>query len=410
MSMAKSKGQNKGKTKQKSQSVAPSVVDEEDVFEFSASEEEVFSGDENQTWEVSAIVGEEVTVIGESYYEVKWHNWKRSDGSNTTWVRANNRDDDVISKTDLPKKWTEKMGRQGRERAERSLDVNIAAITFSPLHDRLTAEKADAVEYKWERFLKQHGTNEKGNLLPIDLDSDLVPVVADANADVEMGERYDPGAQKVVYISSFPKRHKTAARNKVSQEPRDVSLEIFKTRNNRGWGVRATKKLQKGWVIGIATGKLKFSGEPEERGPDAVELDPEGDAVMQELDDGDVDGYWFNLDWDGSDTLSFSAYRHGNWTRFVNHSCEPNMRYVTVRRGELVNVPGAEGTQEDLTYVAMVTTQDVPQRTELTVDYLQGSRRARKGGEMKGKGKAKGTEILEECRCGAARCRGSVWD
>jgi histone-lysine N-methyltransferase SUV39H len=43
--------------------------------------------------------------------------------------------------------------------------------------------------------------------------------------------------------------------NRVAQKPRDVPLQIFKTKH-RGWGVRTPKALPKGKVIGIFTGSV----------------------------------------------------------------------------------------------------------------------------------------------------------
>jgi hypothetical protein len=47
-----------------------------------------------------------------------------------------------------------------------------------------------------------------------------------------------------------------ACGNCVAQRARDVPLEIFKTRDGRGWGVRAGEALPAGRVLGLYTGEL----------------------------------------------------------------------------------------------------------------------------------------------------------
>lgn len=43
----------------------------------------------------------------------------------------------------------------------------------------------------------------------------------------------------------------------MAQRPRDIAIEIFKTRRN-GWGARATEPLPKGKVLGLYTGYVPF--------------------------------------------------------------------------------------------------------------------------------------------------------
>jgi hypothetical protein len=49
------------------------------------------------------------------------------------------------------------MKEEGRQKAEKSLDVNLMTISSSPAHDKLTAEKAEWVKYKKEAFLRNEG-------------------------------------------------------------------------------------------------------------------------------------------------------------------------------------------------------------------------------------------------------------
>lgn len=45
--------------------------------------------------------------------------------------------------------------------------------------------------------------------------------------------------------------------NRASQKPRTIPVEIFKTKM-RGWGVRFTKRVAKGQVLGFYTGFVKY--------------------------------------------------------------------------------------------------------------------------------------------------------
>lgn len=47
--------------------------------------------------------------------------------------------------------------------------------------------------------------------------------------------------------------------NRVSQRPRDFPVDIHKTTNKRGWGVRSSVLLPKGKVIGLYTGCVSLS-------------------------------------------------------------------------------------------------------------------------------------------------------
>ncbi|KAI0666231.1 hypothetical protein C8Q78DRAFT_1060316 [Trametes maxima] len=173
--------------------------------------------------------------------------------------------------------------------------------------------------------------------------------------------------------------------NRVAQLPRDIPIEIFRTREC-GWGARATIPLRKGKVAGIYTGQL----------------------IRREEADRRIDerrSYIFDLDFregadDEEDTERFSVDGHayGNWTRFVNHSCEPNMRVFPVVWDTIpeLNQP----------YLAFVATEYIPARTELTIDYDP------KAGEearvSKQKGRPETPPGARECKCGTDSCRGWV--
>lgn len=82
-------------------------------------------------------------------------------------------------------------------------------------------------------------------------------------------------------------------------------------------------------------------------------------------------------------------------TRFINHSCEPNLR-IFARVGD-----HADKHIHDL---ALFAIEDIPKGDELTFDYVNGlddmdsdARDPAKQGDM------------TKCLCGSAKCRGFLW-
>ena len=76
-------------------------------------------------------------------------------------------------KTGIVKKWRDKMEAQGQRKAQESLSVNLATISHSPAHDKLTAEKAEAVEYKRREWKRQNEGKPGGGLI-VDWEKDII--------------------------------------------------------------------------------------------------------------------------------------------------------------------------------------------------------------------------------------------
>ncbi|KZV65837.1 SET domain-containing protein [Peniophora sp. CONT] len=216
--------------------------------------------------------------------------------------------------------------------------------------------------------------------------------------------------------------------NRVAQWPRDVPLEIIKTAQC-GWGVRTPIHLPKGKILGMYTGDLSRRDEGDE--DDSYDGDSSRDAsssdgdTTYDIEDSDDSGatasgrggkkgrtrnrkrspatierqlresYEFNLDWDEAQHWVVGAYQRGNWTRFVNHCCEPNLRVFSMTYD---TDPNAKHLP---TYLVFVTKTDIPANTELTVDYNPNcAGMPRKNMPMAN------TSNPEACYCGAAKCRG----
>ncbi|KAF4619229.1 hypothetical protein D9613_004892 [Agrocybe pediades] len=169
--------------------------------------------------------------------------------------------------------------------------------------------------------------------------------------------------------------------NRVSQKPRRIPIEIFKT-TKHGWGVRSPKDIKKGQVLGLYTGLVMTR------------------ADAENLED---HAYHFPLDHsDGSspanELYSVDARTQGNWTRFINHSCAPNVIVYTV----VHDTPPNSG----LPFIAFVAVEDIPARREFTFDYSPKDSMAyhTSGGKAKKK-KPKGATT---CHCGTLVCRGYI--
>ncbi|KAH7913745.1 hypothetical protein BJ138DRAFT_1171124 [Hygrophoropsis aurantiaca] len=170
--------------------------------------------------------------------------------------------------------------------------------------------------------------------------------------------------------------------NRVAQRPRDIAIEIFKTKHC-GWGARAVEDLPKGKVMGMFTGQL-VRREHIENLPDS-----HANYIF------DLDGTEAKGEANPGDKYSVDAFECGNWTRFVNHSCEPNMKVYSVVFDTVssMNAP----------YVAFVAMKYIPAQTELTIDYDPYA-----GEEAVSVGKSKAAPNAKPCWCGAERCRGWV--
>ncbi|KAN0076899.1 histone-lysine N-methyltransferase [Tylopilus felleus] len=166
--------------------------------------------------------------------------------------------------------------------------------------------------------------------------------------------------------------------NRVVQRPRDVGIEIFDTRRC-GWGVRALEDIPRGKVLGTYAGMLV-------RRDEVDELPEEHQGYLFDLDSTEV-----RNSENFGEKYTVDSYECGNWTRFVNHSCSPNMQVYCVVYDTIpyVNMP----------YVAFVASIDILAGTELTIDYCPYAEIDRKG-----KRPAKGGD----CRCESVVCRGWI--
>ncbi|KII87412.1 hypothetical protein PLICRDRAFT_177161 [Plicaturopsis crispa FD-325 SS-3] len=189
---------------------------------------------------------------------------------------------------------------------------------------------------------------------------------------------------KVIECNKYCRCSPAMCTNRVAQRPRDVPVEIFKT-EYCGWGARLGVDVERGCVLGIYTGKLMRVTRREDA-ESAVNkrylFNLDGDENVEEVEDG---GY------------TVDSHECGNWTRFINHSCDPNTVVYSVVYD---TVP-----EMRMPYHAFVAKTDIPMHTELTFDYDPAKTEAALKVKGKGKGKPKIPQGAEQCFCGAANCR-----
>lgn len=174
-------------------------------------------------------------------------------------------------------------------------------------------------------------------------------------------------------------------RNKNVQFGRTVELEIFKTGSNRGWGLRCKERLYEGQFIDTYRGEVITDEEATCR-EDAASSKEIKSSYLYSLDK-----FAESEDLAPEDIYVVDGEFMGGPTKFMNHSCEPNLRQYTVSYNK--NDPRVY----DLAFFAC---RDIEAGEELTFDYLD----------------KEDTEPIDDpgegavpCLCGAENCRRWLW-
>lgn len=172
-----------------------------------------------------------------------------------------------------------------------------------------------------------------------------------------------------------------------------AKLDVFRTGDARGFGVRARQKLKKGTFVCCYLGELLNEAATSSR---AIWYDHDlGTNYVMDLDESvrvvdkhagpqppveETDSTTYDYD------LAVDAMSCGNVARWLNHSCEPNTEKIFVFDG------GGEKRAAPVPRLAFFTSKDVEKGTELTwnYEYTQGCV----------------AHCAWECFCGAAGCKG----
>lgn len=197
-------------------------------------------------------------------------------------------------------------------------------------------------------------------------------------------------SRRVIYECNKKCNCGPKCKNRNVQFGRKVRLEIFKTRG-RGFGLRCPEPLRKGQFIDTYVGEVVTDAEADRR-------EEEARAVG-----GSKGSYLFGLDkfTDGQNVVVEQCFVvdgqfMGGPTRFINHSCDPNVQMHTVSYNK------NDYYVYDLAFFAA---ENIPANTELTFDYLD-KEEANNDGDVESS-QQKQTRV--ECRCGAENCRGYLW-
>ncbi|KAH8662835.1 structural basis For the product specificity of histone lysine methyltransferase, partial [Tricladium varicosporioides] len=184
--------------------------------------------------------------------------------------------------------------------------------------------------------------------------------------------------------------------NKVVANGRTIPLAIFKTEDGRGWGVKSTYKIKKGQFVDKYVGEI-ITAEETERRREASEHAQKKNIYLFELDK-----FKGNADQDASlaETLFVDGEFKSGPTRFINHSCDPNLRIFA-----RVGAPAMKRFH-DLAFFAI---KDIEAGVELTFDYIDGDDEEELKLLNKDKRNKKTKAMMTKCLCKAKNCRGYLW-
>ncbi|KAF2114828.1 hypothetical protein BDV96DRAFT_460006, partial [Lophiotrema nucula] len=148
-------------------------------------------------------------------------------------------------------------------------------------------------------------------------------------------------------------------------------FELRQTRS-RGIGVYTKSSFKTGDVLGWYAGEVKPVNE--------YGGDDYGNDYLMELEIGEIPESSSRLgsEYEPTNHVIIDSKNIGNWTRFINHSCEPYASFVIRRIG-------------DTRIMSVEAIDDIPAGAELTVNY---------GPDYYG------LETKKVCRCGTPSCVG----
>ncbi|KAK6258422.1 SET domain - like 1 [Theobroma cacao] len=165
--------------------------------------------------------------------------------------------------------------------------------------------------------------------------------------------------------------------NRVLQNGVGLKLEVFKTKN-KGWGVRAGEPILSGTFVCEYIGEILDEQEANNR---LTRYGRDGCNYMYNIDSHIND---MSRLIEGQVRYIIDATKYGNVSRFINHSCSPNL----VNHQVLVDSMDCQRA-----HIGLYASQDIAMGEELTYDYRY--------------------ELLPgqgyPCQCGASTCRGRLY-
>ncbi|KAL0935917.1 set domain protein [Colletotrichum truncatum] len=179
--------------------------------------------------------------------------------------------------------------------------------------------------------------------------------------------------------------------NRVVERGRKVPLQIYRTKNT-GWGVRSLVDIKKGQFVDKYIGEI-ITPEEAQRRRDESDIAQRKDVYLFALDKfTDPDSPDHRL---RGNPLEIDGEFMSGPTRFINHSCEPNLR-IFARVGDHAD--------KHIHDIAMFALEDIPAGEQLTFDYVDGV--SEEDDDAKDKSKQ---GRMVPCLCGSKNCRGFLW-
>lgn len=183
--------------------------------------------------------------------------------------------------------------------------------------------------------------------------------------------------------------------NRVTQQPRLIPLKIFKTSNGRGWGLKTRVNIPKGTFIMEYTGEI---------------IDQEESVRRGKVYDQIGQSYLFDLDYNEKSEAVFTidAFKSGNLSRLINHSCDPNCKIW----------PVTTCNQNPLIYkICYFSTKFIKTGEELTFDYGGGNDDDEDISDNESEAAEAGItgtitqrhRTTDLCKCGSEKCRGFIF-
>ncbi|KAL5729184.1 [histone H3]-lysine(4) N-trimethyltransferase [Ranunculus cassubicifolius] len=134
--------------------------------------------------------------------------------------------------------------------------------------------------------------------------------------------------------------------NRVLQNGVQVKLEVFKTKN-KGWAVRAREAISRGTFVCEYIGRVVSR---EEATKEDVRYTNESCSYLYKIDDMS----------EGVISHVIDATKNGNVSRFINHSCSPNLACYQVL---------VESMDSQLAHIGLYASRDIEAGEEVAYDY-----------------------------------------
>ncbi|XP_037044540.1 histone-lysine N-methyltransferase SUV39H2-like [Bradysia coprophila] len=166
--------------------------------------------------------------------------------------------------------------------------------------------------------------------------------------------------------------------NRVIQNGRKFQLVIFKTADDRGWGVKALEPIPQGKFIVEYVGEIITDREAQRRAAS-------GQNPFHK-------SYLFDMDCEIATSCDYviDGAKFGNVSRFINHSCSPNMEVYPFWIGN---------PDKKMPRLAFFSDKCIGAGEELTFDYRMSAP------EPQHKPKTHTPPIRVPCKCGSKKCR-----